>query len=200
MRLIGGILLTQCSALIVVLGCVGLLHGNLFLLFKTTYNAGPPIYDPIPLNETRRPNEQPTNHLQQNESSRIIFMSCNRQRMTNPFWSVIDKLKPNTLLWMGDNIYGKLAIIVQYLYGEVVADDSLFLADHTGTQWQVALTILKTLFLSPILTLRALVFRSVPLFPPALPSVIASSYSQVLDHPEYQQVLKGGNLQLVTGE
>lgn len=56
------------------------------------------------------------------------------------------------------------------------------------------------MIISPIYTLRALWFRSVPLFPPAEPLVIQDAYKQTLQHLEYRQVLQGRELQLVTGK
>lgn len=76
---------------------------------------------------------------------------------------------------------------------------SIIAADHTGPQWQVAVTIVKNCILNPITTFNALMYRSAPLFPPAFPSVISEAYSEVVNHPGYRAVLAGKDLKLVTG-
>lgn len=76
---------------------------------------------------------------------------------------------------------------------------SLAVADHTGSQIEVAFSIIKNLVFHPIGTLRALILRSQPLFPPAHPSVILNAYEQTLHSAGYRSVLSGKQLELVTG-
>lgn len=59
--------------------------------------------------------------------------------------------------------------------------------------------MIKKLVTHPIDTFRALVFRTNPLFEPASPDVILNAYTQTLNHPEYQAILKNPQLRLVTG-
>lgn len=127
MRIWVYIICIELLIIFVIIGCLRLLHTNLSIVLQTTYNGGPPPIDPNPLNYSRRINARDThslinvnNDLQQPNivsSSRFIFMSCNRQKMFNPFWKIISLLEPNVIIWMGDNIYGEnyIKLHIQFL-------------------------------------------------------------------------------------
>lgn len=112
-----------------------------------------------------------------NNSSRVVFMSCNRQGMPNPFWDLIPQLNPMGVIWMGDNIYG----------------------DHTGTQKEVLHAVLRKLARRPLKTLRALMTRTENLFPPALPTTLSMAYNQTRYYASYQRILASPTLQFVIG-
>jgi hypothetical protein len=46
-------------------------------------------------------------HITKSIPQCIFFMSCNREHLTNPFWTIISKSNTLGYIMMGDNIYGK---------------------------------------------------------------------------------------------
>lgn len=79
--------------------CIFLVSTNPWVALKTSFLSGPVNLGWAP----------PESHVQFDEhfsASSVVFISCNRQGMPNPFWDVIAALNPTGIIWMGDNVYG----------------------------------------------------------------------------------------------
>lgn len=83
-------MLMATQAVVVVL-MLAYLYPNIIMSLRTSYMAGaPPSIDDVVTRQSIN-----------DDSLRLVFMSCNRQKMFNPFWKVIKELKPDVLIWMG---------------------------------------------------------------------------------------------------
>lgn len=102
--LLQSLILIQAVAVITILVFLYSLDPNVIKLFKTSFSGGPPPSG----NVTERLTAESEGNGDTLLLLRLVFVSCNRQRMYNPFWKVISSLSPVSVC----NEYASLYLLI----------------------------------------------------------------------------------------